>query len=188
MDVQKLKKEFLKYTPLMLAVAKGDECLECVKVLLRNDANWKMTDEQGNTLLHIASKNQNNKILDYLTKNLTNINICERNEGGETALSICQGLKNKQGAEILEQYLDKYDSSKKTAEQLLNELEKEEEMTEEARAKRRMKKWRAKINKLAKQEGKTPEEIEQRLLLEEEQKRLEEERLKKEQEEKERLE
>ena len=156
---KKYVREFARYTPLMLAVAKGDKCLECVKTLLQNEADSTVKDEDGNNLLHIAASNGNNKILDYLSKNLK-INIFDRNNQGETPLNICQSNKNSEGAKILEQYTDEYDSSKKQAEELLDEIQKEEEMTEEARAKRRQKKWRQKINKLAKQENKSPEEIE----------------------------
>jgi hypothetical protein len=43
----------------------------------------------------------------------------------------------------------------------------EEENLEEAKAKKKQKKWRNKVNKLAKQEGITVEEIEKRLEQEE---------------------
>jgi len=132
----KLKKEFHRYTPLMLAVAKSDKCLECVKLLLQNDASPNVKDEAGNNLLHLAALNGNNAILDYLSKNLK-INIFERNQKGETALNICQLNKNADGTKILQQYTDEFDSSKNQAQQLLDEIEKEEAKTEKAKAQKR---------------------------------------------------
>ena len=83
-----LQKEFHGYTPLMLAVAGGDQNLECVRCLLSNKANTSITDSFGNTLLHIAAIYGSNDILRYLIQNLKQINIFERNNNGETALSI----------------------------------------------------------------------------------------------------
>ena len=125
----------------MLAVTKDDDSLECVKLLLQNDANHNVKDEEGNNLLHLAALNSNNKILDYLAKNLQ-INIFERNSKGETPLNICQARKNNEGVKNLEKYTDQFDNSKKQAEALLAELEREEDQSEEARNKRRQKKWR----------------------------------------------
>jgi len=45
---------------------------------------------------------------------------------------------------------------------------KEEEQGEEAKAKRKMKKWRNKINKIAKAEGISTEEVERRIAMEDE--------------------
>lgn len=177
-------KELSRYTPLMLTVAKGDENLDCLKVLLQHDANFLAKDEYNNGLLHIAALNGNNKMLDYLSKNLK-IDIFERNSKGETALNICQTLKNQAGVEILEKFAKECDNSKALANDLLDELMKEEEHGEEAKAKRKQKKWRNKINKIAKAEGITTEEVEKRLAMEDELKKEEEIRLRKEQEEKE---
>ena len=101
-------------------------------------------------------------------------NLFERNRNGETALNICQTLKNPEGVKCLEQYQVEYDKSRTQAEELLEELYKEEEHDEEARARRRQKKWRNKINKIAKAENITAEEVEERLQKEEERKKQEE--------------
>jgi len=130
------KKEMARYTPLLLAVAKSDDNLECAKSLLKFGANVHVTDEYGNTLLHVAALNGNNKILDYIAKNLK-INMFERNSDGETALNICATLKNAEGVKMLEQYQEEYDKSKDRADDLLAELGKEEEQDEEAKARRR---------------------------------------------------
>jgi hypothetical protein len=49
---------------------------------------------------------------------------------------------------------------------LLGELIQEDENTEESKAKKKQKKWRNKVNKIAKQEGISVEEVEKRLELE----------------------
>jgi hypothetical protein len=90
-------KEFEGYTPLMLAVARDDENLECVKTLLQHSANFECKDNFGNSVIHIAAMNHNNKILDYLTKNLKT-DMFARNLKGESALS----LADTEGAKILE--------------------------------------------------------------------------------------
>ena len=130
------KKEMHRYTPLLLAVAKSDDNLDCVKALLKYGANFHVKDEYGNTLLHVAALNGNNKIIGYIAKNLK-IRIFERNQDGETALNICTTTKNAEGAKILEQYQGEYDKSGAQAEELLAELGKEEEQDEEAKARRR---------------------------------------------------
>lgn len=73
-----------------------------------------------------------------------------RNKSGETALSICQNLKNQEGVKTLEQYQQTYDKSDAIAKDLLDELNQEEENEEEAKNKKRQKKWRNKVNKIAK--------------------------------------
>ena len=157
----------------MLSVARGEDNLECSKTLLKNGANFNCKDEYGNTVLHIAAMNGNNKALNYLSKNLK-INLFERNQSGETALNICSTLKNAEGAKILEQHAKEYDVSQAIAEKLLEQLGQEEEHDEEAKAKRKQKKWRNKVNKIAKQENISVEEVEKRLAEEEDRKKEEE--------------
>lgn len=111
--------------------------------------------------------------MDYLSKNLK-IDIFERNKKGETALNICQTNKNAEGVEILEQFQQECDNSRNLANKLLDELENEEAKGEEAKAKRKEKKWRNKVNKIAKQEGISVEEVEKKLAMEDELKKKEE--------------
>ena len=153
------QKEFAGYTPLMLAVTRSDENLDCVKTLLNHGASYDgLTDNFGNTVIHLAAMNGNNKILDYLTKTLKT-DMFSRNKKGESALS----LANADGAKILEAYQKEFDQSRLTAQDLLADLEKEEEQDEEAKAKRKQKKWRNKVNKIAKTENISVEEVERRL-------------------------
>lgn len=91
------QKEFVNYTPLMLAVSGSDENLECVKTLLQHGANFESKDTYGNGVIHIAAINGNNKILDYLTKNLKT-DMFSRNLKGESPLTLADA----DGVKILE--------------------------------------------------------------------------------------
>ena len=75
--------------------------MDCFRTLLTEGANAKCMDEFGNTILHLAAMNSNNKLIDYISKNVK-IDMFSRNKAGETALGICQNLKNKEGAKTLE--------------------------------------------------------------------------------------
>ena len=67
----------------------------------------------------------------------------------------------------MKQFEADYDKSRTFADELLGELMMEEEHTEKEKDKRKQKKWRNKINKIAKAEGISVEEVEKRLELEE---------------------
>lgn len=174
---QPFQKEYLGYTPLMLAVASPFSNLETIKALLNAKADFKKTDEFGNSILHIAAINSNNKMIDFITKTLK-LDIFGRNKKGDTALSICQDIKNQGGLDILEKYQQSFDKSKDAAGDLLKALEAEEEHEQEAKSKKKDKKWRNKINKIAKAEGISTEEVEKRLKDEADQKKLDEEKAK----------
>ena len=169
-----LVKEMTGFTPLMLAVASGDHNLDCVKLLLGAKADYNICDSKKNGLLHIAAIYQRNKILEYLLKNLQ-IDIFARNKAGDTALTICESSNNSKGVELFKELESQYDKSGNTAQSLLNELENEEEQSEAQQRKRKEKKWRNKINKLAKQLNLTPEEVEEKLRKEEEERARKEE-------------
>ena len=109
----------------MLATANGDENLEVVKLLLQSKADISLKDPVNNNLLHIASRYESAKILDYLIQN-SRLNPLERNIAGETPLSIATASQNKQLAELMKKYEDKFDETKKTTDELLNELERDE--------------------------------------------------------------
>ena len=183
-----LTKEYTGYTPLMLAVAGNDQTGDTVRVLLNGGADYKREDEFGNTVLHIAAMHSKNQILEYFCNN-SKLDIFCRNKEGETALSICEGLKNQSGVEILQKY-KKLDKSSEIADKLLQELEDEEQQKEKDKEKRNAKKWRNKINKVAAKTGMSTEEVQKRKEEMEEEKRMEELRAKEEEkrrEEEERL-
>jgi len=65
------KKEVHTFTPLMLAaaaksVSKQDIGLECVKVLINYGADVNCKDAEGNSILHIAGRFKNNKVLKFI--------------------------------------------------------------------------------------------------------------------------
>ena len=66
----------------------------------------------NNNLLHIAARYSTAKILDYLVTN-SRLNVLERNDEGETPLSIAQGLKKKEMIEMLTKSEAVYDETKK---------------------------------------------------------------------------
>ena len=106
----KFKKELSRYTPLMLSIDDDKDNFECFKTLLKNGANINCKDEFENTILHIAAMYDNNQVLNYICKNLK-INLFQRNKSEETALIICNKLKNAEGAKMIEEYLKEYDHS-----------------------------------------------------------------------------
>lgn len=84
-------------------------------------------------------------------------------------------MADTEGVKILDQYLKEYDQSKATAQDLLDELTKEDEHDEEAKLKKKLKKFRNKVNRIAKAEKISVEEVEKRLELENQNKKEEEE-------------
>lgn len=148
--------------------------MDCLKTLLQHHADYTRTDQNQNSVLHIAAIHGCNNMIDYMAKNLK-IDIFARNKEGETALTICQKMKNTKGYDLLSKYANEYDNSKNIADSILEDLEKEEEHDKDAAIKRKAKRWRQKINKLAKQLNITPEEVEERLKKEEEEKQRQDE-------------
>jgi len=71
----------------MLAVAGGDSNIDCAKLLVQAKADTAVTDPAGNTLLHIAAVLGHNEMLAYIVDSVR-LNIFDRNNNGETALSI----------------------------------------------------------------------------------------------------
>jgi len=83
-----LRKEVSSFTPLMLYCQRSDDNVDGFKQLL-NFMDYTVSDENGNNILHIAAMSSNNKMVDYISKNLK-IGIFDRNKNGESALSICE--------------------------------------------------------------------------------------------------
>jgi ankyrin repeat protein len=57
---QNFTKEFNKYTPLMLAACADDSNIDTVKFLLKKGSDYKVKDDLGNSILHIAAIYGNN--------------------------------------------------------------------------------------------------------------------------------
>lgn len=104
------KKEVHTYTPLMLAVAaketqKSDLALECVKLLIKYGADVNSRDGDGNTILHIAARFKNNRVMKYIIScEQARGMFSEKNKAGNTALITCQKVKNLEGTRILESH------------------------------------------------------------------------------------
>lgn len=106
----------------MLAVAGSDKNLEVVKFLINNNkADVSSVDFAGNTLLHLAVTYGNIDILEYLVVNLK-LNIFERNNSGETPLSIAESKKLERATKLLEKSKNVYDQTKIKSDELLKEL------------------------------------------------------------------
>ena len=140
------EREWVGYTPLMLACASPESNLETVKLLLTSKADPTVIDTNGNTLLHIAAAAGRNIILEYLLKNCK-IDAFARNKAGNTALTICKKTKNVDGEKILCQVKDKADEA---TDELLAQFLAEEEKAKADATKKLEKKQRKKANRIAK--------------------------------------
>lgn len=151
------KKEVHTFTPLMLAVAakesqKSDTGLECVKLLMKYGADINCKDGDGNTILHIAARFKNNKVMKYIINcDQTRGIFKEKNKAGNTALITCQKVKNLEGTRILE--------SHHNSEQLLQDLQQEQALFEEAKERRRLKRMRNRLNKQDKRKEQDKEQL-----------------------------
>ena len=109
--------EFAGYSPLMLAVAGSDYNRKCILVLIANGADINCLDKYDNNLFHIAALYGNNKILEFLVKNLK-LSILTKNKNGETPLNICHRTGNKVGLAVIE---------KSISDSFIKEIDREEE-------------------------------------------------------------
>lgn len=79
-----------KITPLMHACS--NEHKELVTILLNKNANKDMQDEDGETALMYAIKEENDEIIDLLLNVGNNINLDIKNIDGDTVLMYAAGL------------------------------------------------------------------------------------------------
>jgi ankyrin repeat protein len=88
--------EFEFYTPLMLAICSEHGTLETVKQLLTAGANFRIHDKiNGDNIIHLSARySAKIEIIEYLVKSLSSDLLFERNQKGETPLSIASSLKN----------------------------------------------------------------------------------------------
>jgi len=112
-------------------------------------------------------------VLEYVVKN-AKIDIFERNQAGDTPLTIVQALQNQRAIEIFEDCQDLWDDTAKKTDELMAELMGEDEKNEKARQKRKEKKHRSKLQKLAEKHQCTIEQLETVFKEQEEQKKREE--------------
>ena len=120
-------------TPLVAAIKNGS--LECVKILIEHGANYNMVYNYGQTALHFAALFKRFEILKYLYTNCK-IDPFLRNEDNDTAYEIA-ALK---GDISMQKWVEEQDSSSIFANQLLNELEDEDEVSKKKSKKKKPKK------------------------------------------------
>lgn len=130
----------------MLSIAGGGQNIECTKLLVSKGAEVNVKDQSGSTLLHIAAIYSNNNALEFLLNNSHKLNVFERNQNGETPLSIAQEKKDQRAMKHLEDYAKRYgDQTKQNTDQLLNDLLEEEEKEKQKKLKNKEKNKRQKI-------------------------------------------
>ena len=155
------KPEINDFTPLQLAIVSPDSDLGVIKVLFGKEANHMVKESStGNNILHLAARYCSNpEVLEYVVKN-AKIDIFERNNAGDTPLTIVQALQNTRAIQIFEECQDLYDDSAQKTDELMAELLGEDEKNEKARQKKKEKKHRSKLQKLADKNNCSIEELE----------------------------
>jgi ankyrin repeat protein len=138
-----------------------------VRVLIEAKADLLVKDPVGNTVLHIACINQNvsslKVVLESMPEKDLTLELVARNNKGETPYSIAVEHKNDELIKLLDNYQSKVDDvSSKLSKDLLDELEKEEFLAAEEKKKRKEKKLKSKLKKIAEKDGLTVDEIQAR--------------------------
>ena len=99
----------------------------------------------NNNILHLAAKHcTDNQVIEYVVKNCR-LDIFERNNAGDTAMTICSHQQNQRGCEIIEECQDQLDDSAKKTDELMDELLDEEAKNEKAKQRKKEKKHRSKL-------------------------------------------
>ena len=166
------KTEYNDYTALQLALVTPNQSVGTVKALFGRDVNHGVTENStGNNILHLAAKYSTDiNVLEYVLKN-ARLDIFARNNEGDTALTLCQSVGNSEGVTIINQCQDCLDDSAKKTDELMAELVNEDEKNERIRQRKKEKKQRSKLQKLADAENCSIEEL-QEIWKEREQKKI----------------
>lgn len=151
----------------MLAIASEHTNLDIIKQLLAAGADYKVHEKvTGDNIIHLSARwSAKIEIIEYLVRSLSSELLFERNSKGETPLSIAANLKNQKMIKLLEDLQVSYDKTRQKAGDFLAQLEAEEEKNERERLKKKDKKYRAKLLKIAERDGLTLQEVEERILL-----------------------
>ena len=113
------------------------------------------------------------KVLSYVVKN-ARVDVFDRNNAGDTPLTICNQRGNEEAAKIIEECQEVNDQTAAKTDELMAELMGAEEKNERARLRKKEKKHRSKLQKLAEKHNCSVEQLEQVFKEQEEQKRKEE--------------
>ena len=156
--------ELQGYTPLMLAIISPHSKLACVKSLLSHHAKYTVKDQStGNTSLHLAAeKCANDEVFEYLFNNVK-VDVFVRNNSGHTPLSLCEEsiYKSQKRLDVIKEVQKLFDNTDQVTNDFMAQLEAEEDKNEKAKQKKKDKKHRSKLLKLAEKRGCTVEELEQ---------------------------
>jgi hypothetical protein len=151
----------------MLAIISENANLDVVKMLLGAQANYSFHEKTtGDNILHLAARwSTPLEILEYLVRSINQDMLFERNLKGDTPLSICINQKNDKAIKLLEKLQTTYDRTRTVTDNLLSTLQAEETKAEKEKQKRKDKKYRAKLFKIAEREGLSVEEVEHNFLV-----------------------
>ena len=137
--------------------------MDCVRALLAQQADYRVRDKAtGSNLFHLAAeKCASDTVFEYLFKNLK-VDVFARNGAGHTPLTLCEASpwKSERRIACIEEVQSLYDESAKKTDELLDELVAEEDKKERATQKRKEKKHRSKLLKLAEKHGCTVDQLE----------------------------
>lgn len=141
----------------MLAIASEHTNLDIIKQLLAAGADYKVHEKvTGDNIIHLSARwSAKIEIIEYLVRSLNSELLFERNLKGETPLSIAANLKNQKMIKLLEDLQVSYDKTRQKAGDFLAQLEAEEEKNERERLKKKDKKYRAKLLKIAERDSLT---------------------------------
>jgi len=160
-DVKKngeYKTEYDGFTPLMLAVVSENGNLDVIKQLLASQSNFNIREKStGNNILHLAAIYPKLEIIDYLGRSLNQEMLFERNQKGDTPLSIVETNKNQSAIDAFEKLQAIYDKSGEKSNALLSQIEAEEAKAERERQKKKDKKYAQKLKKMAERDHVTVE-------------------------------
>lgn len=79
---------------------------------------------RGDNIIHLAARwSEKIEIIEYLVKSLSADLLFERNQQGDTPLSIASNLKKSKMVKLLEDLQVSYDKTRSKAGDLLNQLE-----------------------------------------------------------------
>lgn len=93
-------------TALQMICGAGTNCKN-LQTLIDHGANINIVSPRGQTLLHLATSNENTEPLEYLLENnlYTDLNI--KNSSGQTALELAEELNNSRAVKILKEAMNK---------------------------------------------------------------------------------
>ena len=155
------KPEMHEFTPLQLALVSPKPSLDVVKTLFAKNADQSVKQAStGSNILHLVAGHMTDiKVLSYVVKN-ARVDIFDRNNAGDTPLTICNQRGNEEASKIIEECQEVNDQTAAKTDELMAELMGAEEKNERARLRKKEKKHRSKLQKLAEKHNCSVEQLE----------------------------